>query len=73
MFLVACSFCGHAQLVWFDGTNPVSYTVSKKADPVVTVALDMFKSDLQQVTGLTPVASPKGISKQFITITVTHL
>ena len=50
-----------ADVVWFDGLHPVSYLVSGKTDPVVEVALDMFKSDLRQVTGLTPVASSKAV------------
>lgn len=36
---------------WFDGKNAVTYHVQKKTDPVVTVALDMFKSDMDAVTG----------------------
>ena len=28
-----------ADVVWFDGTNPVSYQVVGKADPVVQIAL----------------------------------
>jgi hypothetical protein len=39
------------QFVWFDGTNPVTYQIQGKADPVVTIALQMFESDMQQVTG----------------------
>ena len=50
----------HAQVAWFDGVNPVSYTVTKKTDPVVEVALDMFRSDIRQVTGMTPVTAQKG-------------
>ena len=49
-----------AEVVWFDGTNPISYSVSKKVAPVVKTALDMFRSDMQQVTGMAPVASSKG-------------
>lgn len=36
---------------WYDGKNPVTYSVQKKADPVVTVALEMFASDMDAVTG----------------------
>ena len=48
--------CGRAaELVWFDGRHPITYSVPKKAGPVVTVALEMWKDDMRQVTGLTPV------------------
>lgn len=46
-----------ANVVWFDGKSPVTYSLSGKTDPVVQVALEMFKSDLQQVTGMIPVPS----------------
>ena len=36
---------------WYDGKNPVTYNVQKKVDPVVAVALDMFASDMDAVTG----------------------
>ena len=54
-----------ADVVWFDGSHPVTYTVTGKVDPVVKIALDMFCSDMQQVTGMKPVASGKGVI-QFI-------
>ena len=47
-------------VTWFDGQQPVSYNVQQKTDPVVTIALDMLKDDLRQVTGMTPVASKTG-------------
>ena len=50
-----------ADIVWFDGSHPVTYTVTGKVDPVVKIALDMFCSDMQQVTGMKPVASGKGV------------
>ena len=46
-----------ADVVWFDGTNPVTYQVVGKTAPVVEQALRMFCDDMQQVTGLRPVAS----------------
>lgn len=36
---------------WYDGRNAVTYSVSKKADPVVATALEMFSSDMEAVTG----------------------
>ena len=52
-----------AEVVWFDGQHPVTYSLPKRVEPVVKVALDLFKRDLQQVTGLTPVASDKAVVK----------
>ena len=48
-----------AELVWFNGQAPITYSVPKKVEPVVMIALEMWKSDMQQVTGKTPVASSK--------------
>lgn len=36
--------------MWFNGVSPVSYSVSRNADPVVGVAVDMLGSDLLEVT-----------------------
>ena len=52
-----------SEVVWFDGWHPVTYSLPKRVEPVVEVALEMFKSDIQQVTGLTPVASDKAVVK----------
>ena len=49
-----------AQFVWFDGQTPVTYEVVGKTDPVVTMALRMFCSDVEQVTGMKPEAKPLG-------------
>ena len=40
-----------ADLVWFDGIAPVSYSVPEGCDPVVGVALGMFSDDMGLVTG----------------------
>ena len=45
--------------VWFDGQHPITYQVPKKVDHVVKTALEMWKGDMLQVTGMTPVASAK--------------
>ena len=45
--------------VWFDGTAPITYSVPEKVEPVVTTALEMWKDDMRQVTGMTPVATHK--------------
>ena len=49
-----------AEVVWFDGQKPITYCVPKKVEPVVKIALEMWKSDMKQVTGLEPVAAGKG-------------
>ena len=48
-----------AEVVWFDGQGPITYRVPKKVEPVVKIALEMWKSDMKQVTGLEPVADGK--------------
>ena len=48
-----------ALVVWFDGAHPISYQVPKKAEPVLTIALEMWKGDMQQVTAMMPVATQK--------------
>ena len=48
-----------ADIVWFDGAKPISYQVVGKTDPVVKIALQMWCDDMEQVTGMRPVSSPK--------------
>ena len=48
-----------ADVVWFDGRNPISYQVVGKTDPVVKIALQMWSDDMEQVTGMRPVSSKK--------------
>ena len=50
---------GASDVVWFDGQHPVSYQVVGKTDPVVKIALQMFESDMEMVTGMKPVAAKK--------------
>ena len=45
------------ELVWFDGQQPITYNVPKKVEPVVKIALEMWKSDMKLVTGVEPVAA----------------
>ncbi len=40
--------------LWFNGVSPVSLSVSRNADPVVGVAVDMLRADLEEVTDLSP-------------------
>ena len=56
--LTAVCIVGHAaSVVWYDGSRAVSYQVEGRAAPVVTVALDMFASDIAMVTGQKAVAN----------------
>ena len=57
--LLVCTFAKADDVVWFDGQHPVSYQVVGKTDPVVKIALEMFESDMLQVTGKNPVNSGK--------------
>ena len=40
--------------LWFGGNGPLTYTVSRNADPVVGVAVEMMRGDLLAVTDLRP-------------------
>ena len=35
-----------AEMTWFDGRQPITYSVPKKVEPVVKVALEMWKGDM---------------------------
>lgn len=50
----------NSEFIWFNGKQPVTYALSESVSPVVTVALDMFKDDMRQVTGLLPQKTPSG-------------
>ncbi len=39
--------------LWFNGASPVSLSVSRNADPVVGVAVEMLQGDLEEVTDMT--------------------
>ena len=56
-FSLLNSYAG--ELVWFDGKNPITYRLPKNVEPVVMTALDMWKSDMLQVTGRAPRPSAK--------------
>lgn len=55
-----------ADLTWYDGHKGITYQVEGTASPVVGIALDLFKSDLRQVTGQQPQASSKGATIRII-------
>ena len=46
-----------SNLTWFDGQHPITYQLPRMVEPVVETALTMWKDDMRQVTGFTPVAS----------------
>lgn len=55
MYLLICiQYAGGKNFVWFSNNIPTSYSVSKSVSPVVLVALDMFRQDILEVTGLLP-------------------
>ena len=61
LFLISCysALTSHAEVVWFDGKQPVTYSLPTEVEPVVTTALKMWKDDMRQVTGMEAVASRK--------------
>ena len=52
--------------LWFGGGNPLTYTVSRNADPVVGVAVGMMQDDLQEVTGLRPQPERTGATLRIV-------
>lgn len=62
IIFVICSLVSSSagDFVWYDGTSAISYCISGKTSPVVDIALNLFKSDLESVTGKTPVAARTG-------------
>ncbi len=43
-----------AEVVWFDGRHPITYQLPTDVEPVVITALEMWKNDMLQVTGMIP-------------------
>ncbi len=46
-------------VVWYDGNQPVCYSIQKNVDPVVKVAAQMFADDMKAVTGKEAVVADK--------------
>ena len=65
LFLMSCfsALTSRAEVVWFDGKQPITYSLPKEVEPVVTTALEMWKDDMRQVTGMDAVASRKATIK----------
>ena len=60
LLIILCLLCCckvNADVVWFDDSNPVSYQLVGKVDPVVQIALRMFCNDMELVTGKKAVCS----------------
>lgn len=64
VFIQSQAYC------WFDGRTPMTYHVTPRADAVVGVALDLFTTDISQVTGFEPKPAP---SAQGTTIRICQL
>ena len=60
--LIASTFCTQAvaDVVWYNGTRAVSYSLAGDVSPVVTIALDMFSNDMKAVTGQRAVKKSNG-------------
>ncbi len=56
-----------ASFLWYDGKSPVSYHVNGKSDPVVSIALQMFSSDMHTVTGKAAVPAQQKVATMQIT------
>ncbi|MCR4823960.1 MAG: glycosyl hydrolase 115 family protein [Bacteroidales bacterium] len=52
--------------LWFGGQGPLTYTVSRNADPVVGVAVEMLQDDLQEVTGTRPQPTRTGAGLRIV-------
>ena len=52
--------------LWFGGNGPLTYTVSRNADPVVGVAVEMLQGDLQEVTGVRPQPARSGATLRIV-------
>ena len=56
-----------ADVVWYDGSQPVTYRVEGRVAPVVDIAVSMFADDMAQVTG------SKAVSAKDATICIYEL
>ncbi|MDE6342052.1 MAG: glycosyl hydrolase 115 family protein [Muribaculaceae bacterium] len=56
--LAVSLLAGAAEIIWFDGKQPVTYSLPPGADPVVTTAAGMFAGDMLAVTGKSAECAP---------------
>lgn len=54
LFAAVSLNCSAKDIVWFEGSKPVYYSMPVNADPVVTVAAKMFADDIETVTDIRP-------------------
>lgn len=52
--LICFQFVKGNDFIWYSSNRPVTYCAPESLAPVVSVALDMFRGDIQQVTGQLP-------------------
>ena len=57
VMMAVCNGIYATDVVWYDGSHAVTYQVEGKTAPVVDIALDMFASDMEMVTGQKAVVS----------------
>lgn len=65
--LMVLPLSAFGEVVWFDGQHPITYQMPKQVEPVVKIALEMWKDDMRQVTGLSPYCSILGLYFSLIT------
>ena len=63
LLLMLAQIISAKDVVWFDGSSPITYSVGKNVEPVVKMALSMFCDDMRMVTGMTPVKTNKATIK----------
>lgn len=49
-------------IIWYDGTHPVTYYIQKNVDPVVKIAAEMFAGDMEAVTGKCAIAEKEKVA-----------
>lgn len=54
LVLTSFQYAKGSEFVWYSNNRPVTYVAPKSLTPVVSVALEMFRGDIRQVTGLLP-------------------
>ena len=63
--MAVCHVGYAADVVWYDGSHAVTYQVEGKTAPVVGIALDMFVSDMELVTGQKAVSTKNATIRIF--------
>lgn len=66
LFIVFTLSIQAKDIVWFDGTNPITYHVQNYAARVVDIALDMFSEDMLEVTETYAIPAPANKAKVLV-------